>query len=95
MSHMEARAEMSWDNNYQSPIPQAQRVADRVHLRLAFLPEWDSNLQKTPKTSNDALTNSIEPAWEAREKFLLLRRNIYPCKDSKDSSRGFGMQISC
>ena len=38
MSHMEARAEMPWENNSQSPIPWAQRVADRVHLRLAFLP---------------------------------------------------------
>ena len=38
MSHMEARAEMPLENNSQSPIPWALRVADRVHLRLAFLP---------------------------------------------------------
>ena len=43
MSYMEARAEMPRENNSQSPISQAQRVADRVHLRLAFLPAWDSN----------------------------------------------------
>ena len=42
---MEARAEMRWENNSQIPIPWAQKVADRVHLRLAFLPLWDSNPQ--------------------------------------------------
>ena len=45
MSHMEARAEMPWENNCQSPIPRAQMVTDSVHLRLAFLPAWDSNPQ--------------------------------------------------
>ena len=45
MSYMEARAEMPWENNFQVPIPRAQRVADRVHLRLAFLHVWDSNPQ--------------------------------------------------
>ena len=34
MSYMEAHAEMPWENNSQVPIPRAQRVADRVHLRL-------------------------------------------------------------
>ena len=29
---------MSGENNCPVPIPRAQRVADRVHLRLAFLP---------------------------------------------------------
>ena len=38
MSYMEARAEMPGENNSPVPIPRAQRVADRVHLRLAFLP---------------------------------------------------------
>ena len=46
MSYMEARAEMSGENNSQLPIPRAQRVADRVHLRLAFLLVWDSNPQR-------------------------------------------------
>ena len=45
MSYMEAPEEMPWENNSQVPIPRAQRVAVRVHLRLAFLPVWDSNLQ--------------------------------------------------
>ena len=45
MSHMEACEEMPWEDNSQSPIPRAQRVADRVYLQLAFLPAWDSNLQ--------------------------------------------------
>ena len=45
MSYMEARAEMPWENNSQVPIPRAKRVADRVNLRLAFLPVWDSNPQ--------------------------------------------------
>ena len=36
MSYMEARAEMPGENNSPVPIPRAQRVADRVHLRLAF-----------------------------------------------------------
>ena len=38
MSYMEARAEMPGENNSPVPIPRAQRVADRVHLRLAFSP---------------------------------------------------------
>ena len=38
-------------------IPQAQRVADPMHLQLAFLPWWDFKLQKIPWSSNDALTN--------------------------------------
>ena len=46
MSYMEARAEMPGENNSPVPIPRAQRVADRVHLRLAFLPRWDSNPQR-------------------------------------------------
>ena len=46
MSYMAALAEMPWENNSQIPIPRAQRVADRVHLRLAFLPVWDSNPQR-------------------------------------------------
>ena len=46
MSYMEALAEMPWENNSQVPFPRAQRVADRVHLRLAFLPVWDSNPQR-------------------------------------------------
>ena len=33
------------ENNSQVPIPRAQRVADRVHLQLAFLLVWDSNPQ--------------------------------------------------
>ena len=45
MSHMETHAEMPWENNSQSLIPWDQRVADRVHLQLAFLPVWDSNPQ--------------------------------------------------
>ena len=45
MSHMRTRAEMPWENNFQVPIPRAQRVADRVHLWLAFLPVWDSDPQ--------------------------------------------------
>ena len=45
MSYMEARAEMPRENNSQVPIPRAQRVADCVHLRLAFLSVWDANPQ--------------------------------------------------
>ena len=45
MSYMEARAEMPGENNSPVPIPRAQRVADHVHLWLAFLPVWDSNPQ--------------------------------------------------
>ena len=48
MSYMEARAELPWEINFQVPISRAQRVADRMHLQLAFLPGWDSNLQKMP-----------------------------------------------
>ena len=46
MSYMEARVEMPRENNSQVPIPKAQRVADHMHLLLAFLPVWDSNLQR-------------------------------------------------
>ena len=28
---------------FSSPNPRAQRVANRVHLQLAFLPVWDSS----------------------------------------------------
>ena len=36
--HFQNLWEMPWENNSHVPIPRAQRVADRVHLRLAFLP---------------------------------------------------------
>ena len=49
MSFMEAPAELPWENNFQSPTIQAQRAADRIHLRLAFLPMWDSNPQDAEK----------------------------------------------
>ena len=45
MSYMEVRADMPLENNSQVPIPWAQRLAKRVHLRQAFLPVWDSNPQ--------------------------------------------------
>ena len=66
MSYMEARAEMPWENNSQSPIPWAQRVANLVHLQLAFLPAWDLNPQDAEEKYR-RLTH-----WATQEGFILL-----------------------
>ena len=46
------------------PMPWVQRVADRVHLRLAFLPVWDSN----PQDAEREVWRLTD--WATREGFI-------------------------